>query len=172
MTDAFQKGLRVPNGKYYLGDAGYGLSKYCMTPFRGVRYHLREWAQGSQKPQNFKELFNLRHAQLRNVIERIFGVAKKRFPILNTAPSYPMNSKVKIVYAVCVLHNLIGGLEDDNYFQQQYDSYADHQQSHQSSDIATGMSSQRDDDKRMEILRAKIAADMWQDYSRVIQNQL
>src|SRR5689334_19273528 len=89
-TDALCKGLSVPPGKYYLGDAGYGLTSYCMTPFRGVRYNLKEWSQTTQRPQNAKELFNLRHAQLRNVIERIFGVLKKRFAILNTPMQYPM----------------------------------------------------------------------------------
>src|SRR5215471_13726721 len=34
------------------------------------------------RPRNEKELYNLRHASLRNVIERIFGVSKKRFKIL------------------------------------------------------------------------------------------
>lgn len=35
----------------------------------------------SYRPQNKEELFNLRHAQLRNAIERILGVVKCRFPI-------------------------------------------------------------------------------------------
>ena len=39
---AFDAGFKVPKGKYYLGDAGYGLALYCLTPYRGVRYHLRE----------------------------------------------------------------------------------------------------------------------------------
>ena len=54
------------------GDAGSRSSSYCLTPFRGVPYHLREWAQGQDRPQNAKELFNC-EIQLRNVIERIFG---------------------------------------------------------------------------------------------------
>ena len=43
---AFDTEFRVPKGKYYLGDAGYGLAPYCLTPYRGVRYHLREWGKG------------------------------------------------------------------------------------------------------------------------------
>src|SRR5439155_25443043 len=34
--------LKAPPGKYYLGDAGYTQSDWILTPFRGVRYHLRE----------------------------------------------------------------------------------------------------------------------------------
>lgn len=46
---ARSKSFLIPPGKYYLGDAGYGLSKFCLTPFRGVRYHLKEWGQGNEK---------------------------------------------------------------------------------------------------------------------------
>jgi len=45
---AFDKGFKVPKGKYYLGDAGYGLAPYCLTPYRGVRYHLQEWDKSNE----------------------------------------------------------------------------------------------------------------------------
>jgi len=35
--------LSIPEGKYYLADAGYPLCDALLVPFRGVRYHLREW---------------------------------------------------------------------------------------------------------------------------------
>jgi hypothetical protein len=63
-------------GKYWLGDVGYGNSEYVMVLYRGVRYHLKEQRQASLKLNNVKELFNLCHASLRNVIERIFRVIK------------------------------------------------------------------------------------------------
>jgi hypothetical protein len=78
--DAKTKGLPLLIGKYYLGDAGYPLSRYCLTPYRGKRYHLKEWSRGNDRPRNKEELFNLRHSSLRNVLERIFGVIKKNFP--------------------------------------------------------------------------------------------
>jgi len=37
--------LRIPEGKYVLGDAGFALSETTLVPYRGVRYHLREWCQ-------------------------------------------------------------------------------------------------------------------------------
>jgi DDE superfamily endonuclease len=46
---AFNHGFSVPTGKYYLGDAGYPLTPYCLTPYRGVRYHLNEWQKGNQR---------------------------------------------------------------------------------------------------------------------------
>ena len=56
---------------------------------------------------NKEELFNLRHAQARNVIERIFGVLKKRWDILNRAPQYNMEIQAKIPAALAALHNFI-----------------------------------------------------------------
>lgn len=43
LSDALRKNLTIFQGKYYLGDAGYALKRYCLTPYRGIRYHLKEW---------------------------------------------------------------------------------------------------------------------------------
>ena len=58
-------------------------------------------------PENAKELFNLRHASLRNVVERIFGVLKRRFEILDTAPEYSLQAQIDLVFAYTALHNVI-----------------------------------------------------------------
>ena len=52
-------------------------------------------------------MFNLRHACLRNVIERISGVVKRRFQIFDKALEYSQTTQVDIVYAVMGLHNFI-----------------------------------------------------------------
>ncbi|KAL1541096.1 hypothetical protein AAHA92_25356 [Salvia divinorum] len=36
-------GLKVPKGFYYLCDNGYANTNGFLTPFKGVRYHLKEW---------------------------------------------------------------------------------------------------------------------------------
>lgn len=41
---ALENGFHIPEGKYFLADAGYALKKGILTPYRGVRYHLREQA--------------------------------------------------------------------------------------------------------------------------------
>jgi len=41
--DAWVHDLSIPEGKYYLADAGYPLCDALLVPFWGVRYHLREW---------------------------------------------------------------------------------------------------------------------------------
>lgn len=59
-----------------------------------------------------QELFNLRHAQARNAIERIFGVLKKRWAILTRAPQYPMDIQALIPCGLAAVHNFI--LENDS----------------------------------------------------------
>jgi hypothetical protein len=59
------------------------------------------------RPRNYKELFNFRHAQLRNVIERIFGVMKKHFRVLLLPQEYPIEVQVQLVSALVVMHNFI-----------------------------------------------------------------
>ncbi|XP_042433011.1 uncharacterized protein LOC122019624 [Zingiber officinale] len=66
--------------KYYLVDVGFMLKSSLITPYRGERYHLKEYSRNP--PRNARELFNLRHSSLRNAIERAFGVVKKRFAII------------------------------------------------------------------------------------------
>ena len=39
--------FHIPEGKYYLADAGFPLSPGLLVPYRGVRYHLAEWGRGS-----------------------------------------------------------------------------------------------------------------------------
>ena len=45
--DACRTTLRIPQGKYLLGDAGFPSCDALLVPYRGVRYHLREWEQAS-----------------------------------------------------------------------------------------------------------------------------
>jgi hypothetical protein len=63
----------------------------------------------SYRPVDKEELFNLRHAQARNCIERIFGVLKKRFRILLLAPEYKKDKDLqnRIPTALVAIHNFI-----------------------------------------------------------------
>jgi hypothetical protein len=64
----------VPNGKYYLVDAGYTNGPGFFAPYRSTRYHFNEWASQGNNPSIERELFNLRHAIAQNVIERTFAL--------------------------------------------------------------------------------------------------
>jgi hypothetical protein len=46
---ARSRDLHLPRPYYFLADAGSPLCDMLMTPYRGVRYHLKEWGQGNQK---------------------------------------------------------------------------------------------------------------------------
>lgn len=111
--DALQKGLlKVPDGKYFLADAGYiandGYSGTVLSPYARTRYHLKEWRHAVNKPQTASELFNLRHACLRNTVERVFDVLKERFHCLKKEPAgYDIRTQVQLVYALTAVHNFL-----------------------------------------------------------------
>ena len=43
--DAISTDLVIPEGKYYLADAGFPSCNQLLIPYRGVRYHLAEWGR-------------------------------------------------------------------------------------------------------------------------------
>ena len=88
LDSSYGNGFQIPTGKFVLADAAFTLSPSVLTPYRGVRYHLKEWARGNRKPLNAKELYNLRHASTRNLAERVLGITKEKFPILATMMEY------------------------------------------------------------------------------------
>ena len=148
-TSAIDKyGLRISNGWYYLADAGFAHCMELLVPFCGTRYHLAEWGRynarysllldatlifgliNNGRPQTPQELFNLRHAQARNAIERIFGAFKKRFRILHLGSEFPMHIQAQLPAALAAIHNFIRlhDLEDgdlDGSFEDFNESYED-----------------------------------------------
>lgn len=45
---AREQDLAIPDGWYYLADAGFPMCSALLVPYRGKRYHLKEWARGNQ----------------------------------------------------------------------------------------------------------------------------
>lgn len=107
LDDPDQNFPPIPEGKYYLVDTGYVNMDGFIAPFPGIRYHLPEYRGANLLPRNANELFNHRHASLRNAIQKSFDVLKTRFPILKLAPQYAFNTQRDIVIAACVIHNHI-----------------------------------------------------------------
>lgn len=67
------------------------------------------------RPKDYEELYNLRHAAARNVVERIFGVLKERYAIMNQGCDYPINTQVQVVLAMCALFNCIRHFEASDF---------------------------------------------------------
>jgi hypothetical protein len=167
LDDALDKGFQVPEGKYYLGDVGYSNTKRTLVPYKGVRHHLKEHARRGLRPANKQELFNSRHASLRNAIERVFSVWKRRFKILRAAPEYDVNTQIGLVYATAGLHNFIekAGNDDDELVE-----------GDESPDITPDDSNDRQiveraEDPEMAGKRDEIAQAMWEDYQMYIGNR-
>ncbi|KAL8492975.1 hypothetical protein ACS0TY_024252 [Phlomoides rotata] len=74
----------VPTGNYYLCNNGYKNFEGFLSPYKGCRYHLKEWGPASDQPTNHHEHLNMRHTRARNVIERAFSVLKMQFGILRS----------------------------------------------------------------------------------------
>ncbi|KAD4981745.1 hypothetical protein E3N88_18416 [Mikania micrantha] len=134
--------LVIPTGRYCLVDAGLPHMSTLMAPYRGVRYHLKEYS--TRAPENAKELFNLRHPSLRNTIERAFGVLEKRFPIIRKEDrDKDLENEV--------MHEVLNGPQDEEH--------------RNARDIHEGTT-------RGDQLRNSIANEMWTDYLMYPNNEI
>jgi hypothetical protein len=183
--DACQHDLQIPATKYYLADAGFPLCDRLLVPYRGVRYHLAEWGRANvwcvtsmtvsilltsvARPRNMQELFNLRHASARNVIERIFGVLKRRFRILLLAPEYGLRIQAQIPSALSAIHNFICIHDRDE------GPLLEERDLHDRIGYILGdMDLAVEDDREATEMRDKrdrIAEAMWEDYQSILEGQ-
>jgi hypothetical protein len=132
-----------------------------MAPYRGVRYHLKEHRQANQKPQNSKELFNLRHSSLRNVIERIFGVLKRQWQVIGgKGCEYSIPTQIDLFCGVIGVYNFAKQQGDSNLFEDDIDIEAIQEEPQ----IESQLLSQAKGRLMMEKKRDEIAERMWKDY--------
>jgi hypothetical protein len=109
------------------------------------------------RPQDYKELFNYRHAQLRNVIERTFGILKKHFKVLITAQEYSLEDQARLVSALAVVHNFIClHNPNDNDFEEDF--------TQQSRGKVSSGNVPEDEEGHAAERRKQIALAMWRDY--------
>lgn len=84
-----------------LGDEGYGIAPWLMTPYRN--------------PQTPEELsYNKCFTKERVIIERCFGQVKQRFPILQYKIRTSLEKAPKIIVCCFILHNVAKYLKDDS----------------------------------------------------------
>lgn len=89
--------FKIPGNDRILLDAIYRSKNNMLTPYRSVRYHLKEWERSGLRPQTAAELYNLRHASLRSCIERAFGYTKNKFRILQSPLEFKSSMKQMLV---------------------------------------------------------------------------
>ncbi|XP_062551170.1 putative nuclease HARBI1 [Armigeres subalbatus] len=96
LNEQFLNGER---NTWLLGDAGYPLRTYLITPFRNSNN-----APSSSRQARFNDI----HSKTRNVIERTIGVMKNVFRCILGARQlhYKPEKAAKIVNVCCALHNL------------------------------------------------------------------
>ena len=179
LEDAIHKNFPLLKDKFYLADAGFGLSKFFLTPYRGVRYHLKEFGEGTDRPQNKEELFNLRHAKLRNIIERAFGVIKKRFPLLVNMKNYHFAFQCDLVMCCFILHNFIRmqeAFESDDEISDDEDDDNEEEKVQEVVDYARYREANVSEKTRYneaKVWRDNMALDMWNSYNAyLVRNYL
>ena len=165
----YNRGFKTPQKRYWLGDAGYSNSDTVLVPYRSTRYHLKEGRLAGKRPENSKELFNLRHASLRNVIERIFGILKRKYQILRTPSEYSMETQARIVLACTALHNWVRSKEGDRadiFLEKETNS------GKKAQDIQPVIvyPERAVTSKKMDNFRDELAERMWADYQRYISD--
>lgn len=121
------------------------------------------------RPQNPKELFNLRHSSLRNVVERIFGVVKRKYKVLSHPAEYSTQTQVYLVTALTALHNFVRQHEGPNadiYLSKNTTAEVEEpdQDAIPAREISIFESSHTADSKIMDAFRDRIAERMWKDY--------
>jgi hypothetical protein len=106
----------------------------------------------------------LRHAELRNCAERIIGIFKKRFRIINEDNFYPMEMQVRLVPALCALHNFIriyDPLDEMDITDEEVEMYLAMERPAEG-ELQRGISAQ--ETARSHERREQIALEMWAQY--------
>ncbi|KAJ8913775.1 hypothetical protein NQ315_002681 [Exocentrus adspersus] len=98
-----------------LGDSGYGITPWLMTPYRN--------------PQTHEEItFNTLFTRERVIIERCFGQLKRRFPILQYMVRIKLDRVASVIVSCAVLHNISKYLHDNMHDDDEQENIADEQE--------------------------------------------
>nr|CAI5854433.1 unnamed protein product [Callosobruchus analis] len=86
---------------YVLGDSGYPLLPYLLTP-----YHV------PRTPAQIR--YNEAHTKTRNTVERLFGSLKRKFPCLRRGLANEVTNKCYIIVSCATLFNISKSHNDDD----------------------------------------------------------
>ena len=90
------------NHGYLLGDQGYGIAPYLMTPY-----------ENPITPS--AKTFNRLHSQSRIIVEHAFGQLKRRFPFLRYCVRVKHERIPSYISACFILHNVAKSLQDPDF---------------------------------------------------------
>lgn len=114
----------------------------------------------------------MRHAQARNVIERIFGVLKRRFRILLLAPEFSIRVQAQIVSVLCATHNFM------KHHDSKEEELPDENSGHYTFAPNAGDNGVREinyieEDVPADVVarRDQIAQNMWESYQRILEER-
>lgn len=80
---------------YILGDDAFALKIWLMKPY--ARRNLT----------HDERIYNYRISRGRRIVENVFGVMSSKFRVLRTTINYQPAHVTRIVYACCILHNML-----------------------------------------------------------------
>lgn len=137
---------RVMNGKdaLLLGDSGYGIRPWLMTPYR---------VPGNEMQRNFNRIFT----KERVVIERLFGIVKRRFPLIGGVVRLKTETVPKVITACFVLHNISLDFNDTMIFDDdngEEEQEALHQEEEDLAEVAEAALRHQGQQRRNEIAEA------------------
>jgi hypothetical protein len=92
-------------------------------------------------------------------VERAFGVLKNRFPVLKYGCKYSIETQVKLIYALCVIHNFI--IEKKTNGEVDIEQRVDDELPQDAEDVGAVQGA----DTEANEYRDRIAQAMWADYS-------
>eukprot|EP01135_Chromosphaera_perkinsii_P005690 Nk52_evm22s358 gene=Nk52_evmTU22s358 len=112
---------QIPRGKHFVGDAGYSLRDFMITPYSyGKKDDYTFFVL-----DKFERNYNYVHSVTRMVIEMAFGILKMRWQVLKyelpfvdavDAPRKQQKNS-RLIVACCVLHNMCIETQDYRYFE-------------------------------------------------------
>ncbi|XP_058840786.1 putative nuclease HARBI1 [Topomyia yanbarensis] len=101
-SSVFQVMHENPAEALLLGDDGYGIAPWVMTPYRNPN-----------TPQ--QQRYNKIHSSERVIIERVFGQVKRRFPFLQSKVRVNTRRIPSMILSCFVLHNIAKYLKDEEF---------------------------------------------------------
>ncbi|XP_062554268.1 putative nuclease HARBI1 [Armigeres subalbatus] len=101
-SDVYRTMFENTSGALLLGDEGYAIAPWIMTPYRNPDTVVRV---------NYNKIF----CRERVVIERVFGQVKRRFPFLQNTVRMITHRVPSMVLACFILHNVAKYLQDEDF---------------------------------------------------------